>query len=168
MNAVDCPDGLARCIGGVVEVSRVSHYELPCTGSPETCLCPWDSLGDCPRGCAAEGVEAVIPRDRAFAQLCAPDPADPTEAFARPSPGVAPPPGACETGGVRCVGSLVVACHESADPRAGAAPGVADGVADGVTARTIATCLHGCAHEGDAIDEEAVADEAAVRILCAR
>ena len=165
MNAVDCPDGLARCIGGVVEVSRVSHYELPCTGSPETCLCPWDSLGDCPRGCAAEGVEAVIPRDRAFVQLCAPDPADPTEAFARPAPGVAPPPGACETDGVRCVGSLVVACRESAAPGAG---GAAPGAADGVTARTIATCLHGCAHEGDGIDEEAVADEAAVRILCAR
>ena len=158
VNGVDCPDGLARCVGGVVEVSRVSRYELPCSGSPESCMCPWDSLGDCPRGCAAEGVEAVIARDRAFAQLCAPDPSDPTEAFARPAAGVPPPPGACEEGGIRCIASLVVACRESA----------LGGAGDVLTPRTVAVCLRGCAHEGDAIDEEDVADEAAARILCAR
>jgi len=150
-NGVDCPDGLARCIGGVVEVSRVSHYALPCSGPAEACMCPWDSVGACPAGCAADGVEAVVPRERALAQLCASDPAHPV---ARPVLPNASPPGACDDGvtGYRCLASIVVACTASDA---------------GVRPRAVAACVHACAPGGDAIDEDDATDEGASRILCA-
>ncbi len=165
MHGVDCPDGLGRCVGGVVEVSRVSRYELPCAGSPESCVCPWDALGDCPRGCAAEGVETVIPREHAFAQLCAPDPSRP---LARPLVGVPAPVGACVSVGYRCVASQVVACSEGGARAPGATPARGEGGAGDLSARAFAACLEGCASEGALVDEEDVDDQAAIRILCAR
>jgi hypothetical protein len=147
---VDCPDGLARCIGGVVEASRVSHFEVPCNGPPEACHCPWDAIGECPRGCAAEGAEIVVTRERAVGQLCAPDPNDPV---ARPAEGP-PPPGACEVAGYRCIASIVVACV-AADA--------------GIVSRALAVCAHGCASDGDGLrEDEDVPESSAIRILCAR
>jgi hypothetical protein len=72
MNAIDCPDGLARCEAGVVSVSRLRMIELPCSGPPSRCSCPWDRLPVCDRGCATEGVEVVVDRAEARARLCAP------------------------------------------------------------------------------------------------
>jgi hypothetical protein len=153
VNAVDCPDGLARCIGGVVEVSRVARVPQPCPPGAEkkTCTCPWDAVDKCDRGCAAEGAEVVAPPDRAAARVCASDPLNPV---ARPAPLAVAPSGACDDDGYRCVQSLVVACDEAEDA--------------GWRARVVAACARGCVHEGESLREEEADFEGATRILCAR
>ena len=161
--AVDCPDGMARCGQGIVQVSRAYHYPEPCTGSPEQCTCPWERLGDCPHGCAAEGLEVDVPRERAMTQLCAPPPAssDPAaasvgDARAHVDAFSAPPPPdavatACDVGYV-CDKGIVVAC--------------------GPPARAVAACTAGCARDGQGIDvddeSEPVPPAAAVAVLCRR
>jgi hypothetical protein len=152
--AVDCPDGLARCIGGVVEVSRVARVPQPCPPGAEkkTCTCPWDAVDKCDRGCAAEGTEVVVSPERAAARVCANDPANP---IARPAPFAVPPAGVCgDAEGFRCVGSLVLACE----------PG--DGAAS--EGRVVAACTRGCFREGELLREEEADVEGATRILCAR
>ncbi len=152
LNGVDCPDGLARCVSGAVEVSHVARIPRPCpsTVRPEECQCPWEALETCPLGCTEEGTEVVTPPEHAVARLCSPDPANPP---ARPAPGVTAPPGACEAEGYRCIGSVVVAC----------APG-----STGFVARVLAACVGGCFQEGEALGEEEADPMAAARILCAR
>ena len=66
---VDCPDGLARCVEGVVQSSRLYAYSVPCTASPEACTCPWERVTICARGCAAEDVILPIPASAAADQL---------------------------------------------------------------------------------------------------
>ena len=84
LQAIDCPDGLARCIGGVVEVSRLATIAQPCRAAPEACACPWDRVGDCEQGCVGDEVDVVMDRDLALrAAVRAP----------RPTPG--PSPGGC-------------------------------------------------------------------------
>jgi hypothetical protein len=160
MNGSDCPDGLARCVGGAVEVSHVARVPRPCPASrrPEECQCPWEAIDNCPRGCIEDGTEVIAPPDRAAARLCAPDPADPP---VRVAVGALPPPGACEGAredGYRCVGSLVVVCGVR---EAGAGD-------EAVRARVLAACVRGCFREGEALGEEEADPEGAARILCAR
>jgi hypothetical protein len=145
LSAIDCPDGLARCREGLVEVSLLATIAQPCHGSPEHCQCPWEEVSTCRRGCVADGVEVVLGRETAGVQLC----------WTTPPPVVAepPPPDAvatgCDEGDVyRCVRGLVVACHDNA-----------------VAAR----CIRGCAVEGTALgDEVPIPREAAFAILCSR
>jgi hypothetical protein len=156
IRAIDCPDGLARCVGGTIEVSRVARIVQPCSGGPESkqCACPWDAVDTCPRGCASEGTEIIASADRASARLCAPDPLNPV---AVPATGLAAPADACEGGDddtYRCVRALVVACPETS---VGAA-----------TPTVIATCLRGCVAEGESVGQDETNPEAATRILCAR
>jgi hypothetical protein len=170
LHGTDCPDGLARCVAGAVEVSHVARVPNPCpqaTIHPEECQCPWEAIETCPKGCSAEGTVVVTPPSQAAPRLCAPDPSNPP---ARPAPAAIPPAGACTDtppGTYRCVGSLVVSCADAtaatpttpADPRAPPIP------------RVIAACIRGCADEsqgGDFLDEEEADPEAAARILCAR
>jgi hypothetical protein len=154
MNGVDCPDGLARCVGGVVEVSHVARIPRPCPSThPDECQCPWEAVENCPLGCTEDGTEVVTPPERAAARLCAPDPMNPP---ARPVVGGIAPPGACEEARdevYRCIGSFVVACT----------PGDV-----GVEARVLAACVRGCFLEGESLGEEEAGPEAAARILCAR
>ena len=145
--AVDCPDGLARCEAGEVEVSRLAAIPQPCKGQPKDCACPWERIATCPgEVCVADGVELVVERSHAAAQLCAPG------ADAGPL-SLAPPPGAlpttpCDEGELyKCAGGNVVGCSANA---------------------VLAQCLRGCAAEGTGIDEEGVDREAAVAILCSR
>jgi len=147
LNAVDCPDGLARCAGGVVEVSRLARIPQPCTGSPEGCACPWERAADCDRGCAADGLEVVIPRSQAPVQLCAPTPDAGPLAVAPPPPGETPR--GCEEGQLyRCVAGDVIACRDNA---------------------VAAHCVHGCFAEDAALDDDVdVGREAAFAILCSR
>jgi hypothetical protein len=154
MGGIDCPDGLARCVGGAVEVSHVARIPRPCpaTSRPEDCQCPWEAVETCPLGCTQEGTEVVVPPDRAAARLCASDPSNPP---ARPVVGVLPPPGACGAEGYRCLGSVVIACS----------PGSDDG---GLMARVFAACVRGCFQEGESLGEEEADPEGAARILCAR
>lgn len=153
LNAVDCPDGLARCRDGVVETSRLFAYPVPCTGPAERCTCPWDRLSPCDHGCVADDVELLLPRDRALSQLCAPAR---SQIVSRPPlPGVAPPPGACDGEPYRCLGGVVVAC---------------DGDGDGPVGRAvvIATCAHGCADEGGSLDDDRITRDQAAPLLCRR
>lgn len=146
MSGIDCPDGVARCVGGVVEASRLAVIAQPCVGPPEKCACPWERLGGCERGCVAEDVELVMPRARAFTQLCAPASAD---VIARPpAQGVAVPSGLCTGDLHRCASGIVVAC---------------DGVGN---ALALATCVSGCAEEGSALDEEGLSRDQVVALLC--
>jgi hypothetical protein len=79
--ALDCPDGLARCVGGVLEVSDLARIPMPCKASEgkTPCACPWRAVGECPHGCLAEGVEVVSTPDRPAGRLCL-DPANPRDA----------------------------------------------------------------------------------------
>lgn len=146
MNAVDCPDGLARCSGGVVVASRLARIPQPCRGRPEQCTCPWDRVGDCDTRCVADELEVVVPRDRAVRQLCAPG-GDAGALTRTPATGEAAR--GCEEGQLyRCAAGSVVACHDNA---------------------VAATCVRGCFEEGAAIDDdEPVEREAAFAILCSR
>ena len=145
MNGVDCPDGLARCTGGLVEASRLAILPQPCRGSPEQCTCPWERLAECHRGCVADGLEVVVEREKASAQLCAPE-AD-AGATARIL-AVTSPSGCEEEDLFRCAGGAVVSCSESA---------------------VVAICARGCSVEGASIDRgQPVSREAAFAILCSR
>ncbi len=151
MGSVDCPDGLARCVGGVVEASRLFSHPEPCSGSREACECPWDRLGPCTAGCVAEDVEVVLPRPQASLQLCAPT----GEAvYAVPQAGETPPALPTEAGTdcsdqrYLCHGGQVVACEPAL--------------------HVVAGCIKGCAVEGMTLDDDALADPAAVALLCLR
>jgi hypothetical protein len=146
LNAIDCPDGLARCSGGVVQASRLARLPQPCQGRPEQCTCPWDRVAECEAQCVVDDLELVVPRESAARQLCAPGP-DAGVLTGRPLSGEAVP--GCEEGQLyRCVAGAVVACHENA---------------------IAATCVHGCVEQGAFIDDdEPVQREAAFAILCSR
>lgn len=152
--AIDCPDGVARCIDGVVEASRLARIPVPCTKkeTPGDCVCPWDVVADCPRGCASEGLSLVVPPERAAARLCA---ADPSKPVARPAPDAIAPPGACAGEGYRCLTSLVISCSAG------------EARLEAGSARVLAACLRGCAHDGDSLDFAESDADGASRILCA-
>ncbi len=79
--ALDCPDGLARCVGGVLEVAELARIPLPCKPSEGhgQCACPWLAVGECPHGCLSEGVAVVSAPEQAATQLCF-DPTNPRDA----------------------------------------------------------------------------------------
>lgn len=147
MDATDCPDGLARCSGGVVEGSRLAMIPQPCKGAPETCVCPWERLGECERGCVADGVEIVADRGVALPQLCAPTAAVDSGTVARNA--TAPQAADCdEDVAWRCTGGAVVACAEH---------------------RVVGICERGCFAEGTDIGSDVpIGREAAFAILCSR
>jgi hypothetical protein len=145
MNAIDCPDGLARCSGGVVQVSRLASIPLPCTGPVEHCTCPWERATECELACAVDDVEVVLEAAKAGRQLCAP-PQDATP-FVRAMHAAATV-GCDEEELYRCAAGAVVACAEKA---------------------VVATCVRGCATEGGSVGGEGVVSrEAAFAILCSR
>ena len=128
-----------------MEVSRAFHYADPCIGPPERCSCPWERVDECPRGCVADGLEEVLPRELAGTQLCAPSSG---ASLARvPLDGSAAPTFCAEDAYV-CSGSAIIVC--------------------GTPNRVVATCLRGCAREALAVGDGDVSEEAAVAILCAR
>ena len=145
---IDCPDGIARCSGGVVEASRLATVGLPCHSAGSTCACPWDEIGICPAGCVSDGLEVAIDRTLAAVQLCAPaSPAfDSTTEISIAAGATAAP---CEESELyRCVGGIVIDCAAH---------------------RVVAPCPHGCFAEGAFVDEDAsVCREAAFAILCSR
>ena len=145
MNALDCPDGLARCTGGVVEGSRLATIPQPCKGSPESCICPWERLGSCEGGCVADGLEMVVDRARALPQLCAPGPD--SGQLARIA--TTPQPADCdEDVAYRCSGGAVIACEDH---------------------RVAGVCERGCFAEGAEVGSDfPLRREAAFAILCSR
>jgi hypothetical protein len=145
MNAMDCPDGLARCEEGVVFAARLATIPQPCKGPTGACSCPWERLGNCPDRCAADGVELVIDRARAEGQLCAPRPD--AGSFVAPL-GSAAAASVCDEGQrYRCADALVIECQS--------------GVAVG-------RCVNGCFAQTASIDDDDVSREAAFAMLCSR
>jgi hypothetical protein len=145
LHAIDCPDGLARCNGGVVEASRLTSIPLPCKGPVEQCTCPWERAGECDRGCVADGLDVVADRSHALTQLCAPEP----DAGALIRLLREQAPGECDEETLyRCTGGAVVSCAERA---------------------VVGRCIRGCFAEGASIGGEGpVPREAAFAILCSR
>jgi hypothetical protein len=146
LGEVDCPDGLARCNGGVVQVSVAARRPAHCSGNAEVCACPWAVVASCSGVCVADGVEAFLPSDRASAQLCAPAPD--AAVFARPAmaAGTLPPLGeACEGEGVACLGSTVARCEP--------------------TPRLLGSCVRGCSTSG-LVGANGLADDQVMAILC--
>jgi hypothetical protein len=146
--AVDCPDGLARCEEGTVSVSRLATLPMPCSGPASACSCPWEVLGDCPGGCAADGMEIVVERARAVAQLCAPG-GDSS------LPAAPPPPPAPDAGDVLCEEGQRYLC-------------AGGGVVECASRKAVGRCVRGCFAEGTSIDDDGVNREAAFAILCSR
>jgi len=143
--ATDCPDGLARCRGGIVEVSRLAAIERPCRAPPAQCLCPWARVASCPGACVVDDVEVVLAPSLGPAQLCAPD--EHAAPIARPTT-VLPPAASCEGALYRCAQGVVAPCRERS---AGA------------------VCARGCIGEGATVDEGVpVTVEQAAAILCVR
>lgn len=153
----DCSDGLARCLHGAVEVSRLAHLPSPCTApgtSPErgagACECPWDAIGPCRHGCALEGAVVVVGPEAARAQLC------------RPGPDELPshPPGpdelarveVCPEEGAQCRDGIVHRCERAGAP-----------------SRVLGVCTHGCATDVAGFEAgEALPTDGLVSILCRR
>ena len=146
LDAVDCPDGLARCESGVVSASRMATVPARCHGPPSVCECPWDPVATCDAGCTAEGVEVVVERGRARPQLCAPVAGTAPFAVPRQPPAAAAAP--CDEGErYECRGAAVIECASNT---------------------VVATCLRGCDEDGGAIDDDGVNRVAAFAILCSR
>lgn len=141
LNGVDCSDGLARCAGGHVEISRAAHISFPCSGP--RCACPWEAAGECPRGCLAEGEEVVVPAAVAHLQLCRSE-----EALTRPVTAADQAEVTiCDEEGVACVDAVVRACGAAGQP-----------------ATPIVRCAHGCT-SGVVLDLRNIGDGRAA-ILC--
>jgi len=148
-----CPEGLARCRDGVVEVSRA--YTPPGACSPEGCRCPWDRLITCKRGCVVDGMEMEMPRENAEKQLCA---GDIGPAVARPAPpGFVPDGGPadpevleayCEVERFHCAQGTLYRC-------------------DSGQAKPVVQCQGGCV-QGEALVVEDISVEAATALLCVR
>jgi hypothetical protein len=142
LDAIDCPDGMARCDDGVVETSVLATIPRSCKGT--SCACPWERAGDCARGCVASGATVAVSRETALTQLCRP------AGDAGPSAVVVLEPAAdCDEDVVyRCTGGAVVSCSQHA---------------------IVGRCARGCATEGADLDDEVAVDrEGAFAILCSR
>jgi hypothetical protein len=151
LHEVDCPAGLARCVGGIVQMSRAFRHPEPCKGSPEACACPWQIEGRCSGGCVADDIAIPFTRVQALAQLCTPGAGDPT--VGGPPPLGTPPPMVCGDERYRCSGSTVVSCDASRAASQG---------------RIVAFCTRGCVEEGTALDDESLTDATAVLLFCSR
>ena len=129
----------------MVEASRLTSIPLPCKGPVERCTCPWERLGECERGCVADGVDVVADRGKAMAQLCAPEQGGATPARTLREQA----PGDCDEQQLyRCAGGAVVACDEHA---------------------VVGQCVRGCFAEGASVGGEGpLPREAAFAILCSR
>jgi hypothetical protein len=131
LSGVDCPDGLARCIEGQVEVSRLAKLARPCRGPEGVCSCPWEPIGSCARGCVVDGLEVLMDRGLATTQLCLPElDAGRPAAVSQPARVAT---ATCDEGELyRCTAGEVIDC----DARS-----------------VIASCSRGCSAEGAAVDD---------------
>ena len=143
INAIDCPDGLARCTNGIVEVSRLATLQQPCPG-PQGCVCPWERAGECGRGCVSDGTTVVLDGPKALTQLCAAA----RDAGPLRFVSVLEPADCDEDVLYRCAAGAVVSCEQHA---------------------VVARCERGCAMEGGDVGIDVTIDrEAAFAIHCSR
>lgn len=123
LDLVDCPDGLARCEGGEVMVSRLARVA-------STTACPWESQGTCATRCLAEGLIVDLPKASAKAQLCA---APPSASPVWLPPATESPLFGCDEGEFRCSANVVRRCS-------------------GNVQRAVAACVDGCAEVSEGIE----------------
>ena len=157
LGGTDCSDGLARCVAGAVEVSRLAHLPsrcVPAGASPEraapSCSCPWDPAGGCRHGCAIEGIVIAASPLAARVQLCKPGP---DELASRPA--LAEElrrVEVCAEEGVRCRDGIVQRCERAGAP-----------------SHVLGACAFGCASEVDGLEAgESLPTDGLVAILCRR
>lgn len=156
LGGTDCSDGLVRCVEGRVEASRLAHLPHPCGSMKEgksECVCPWDTVATCGKGCAVEGLVAIGDRDAGSRQLCGLEPAALGD-VARPAlPGdpALLSPRICSDVGVVCSEGAVRICGGAGTPE-----------------QVVSVCLHGC-DPGIGIDHgERMIGDGAAAILCRR
>ncbi len=140
-----CVAGFIRCTGGNLQASR-AEPNARCT--PEGCVCPWDDVGKCARGCVLQGVPFEMSVDAGVTQLCLPD--DERAVVSIEQSAQTWDAGgdlACEMEGYFCRDGRVLSCG---NPRA-------------------IVCVHGCAPLDDLqLDEEDDDLHTAALVLCAR
>jgi hypothetical protein len=158
LSGTDCSDGLLRCTDGIVEASRAAHLSARCGGRGEgaACLCPWDVVFRCPRGCAEDALEwTATDLDAGVSKLCRPD-----APRARPLLiGDSWTAEMCAERSVRCVGNIVRFCR-----------------APGAPSEPLAMCLFGCDARMSFVNEDALEEgegrpsaarsEAIASVLC--
>ena len=146
---LDCPDGLSRCVGGVVQTSLTARRPVRCTTNPEACACPWAVVASCSSGCVADGIEVFLPPARPVPQLCAASAAAAPYARLAGANAAVPSLGDdCEGESVVCLASAVVRCE----------PGP----------RLLGTCANGCSTEQGLVVANGLTEEQAMAILCSR
>jgi hypothetical protein len=153
----DCSDGLVRCVEGQVETSRLAHLPHPCgsmkEGKRSECVCPWDIVARCEKGCVAEGLVAIGDPDAGSRQLCRVDETALGTVLRPPLPGDPGlvTPRICNDVGVDCIDGSVRRCDGAGAPE-----------------QILSVCLHGC-EPGIAIDHgERMIGDGAAEILCRR
>ena len=148
LRGTDCPDGLARCEGGRVWVSRLATLPALCGGASAPCVCPWDSIAACEGPCAAEGAVAVMDREKAAVQMCTPAERTGESPFVRALGADAQPPSDCdEDDAYRCSDSVVIDC---------------------ALLRAVGRCSSGCSTAGATLFGDGIHRETAFAILCSR
>jgi hypothetical protein len=145
VNAIDCPDGLARCLAGNIEASHLTAIPWPCHGPASVCACPWEHAASCANGCVVDGLELAMERGRAAAQLCALG----VDAGPLVYPSDIALVAGCDEGQLyRCSTGAIIDC---------------------ALRKSIAHCVRGCAAEEAFVDDgQPVRREAAFAILCSR
>jgi hypothetical protein len=150
LGVVDCPAGLSRCVGGVVQTSLSARRPRDCKESGEgraACQCPWSAVSRCPGPCAADGIELAVDGD-ASTQLC---PAEDVAQFAQRAlcnsaqGSLSSDPPDCEGESYVCSSSRVVACADR---------------------RVLGTCSIACA-ELSVDAHVALSDDTVLSLLCA-
>ena len=132
----DCPTGLARCVGGAVEVSE-GH--TACSGCP----CAYERVRTCVAGCVVEGLELVREPEQA-GTLC-----KPAGALA-----VSVPPS--DAGGATCPSGARFSCQA----------GTVYACPSGTSAVPVTVCTLGCVKEGETLDDPAVDVAGATAMMC--
>ena len=152
LGGTDCSPGLARCVGGLVELSVEAHLPSTCTPTEKSgsCACPWSPGPRCERGCVADGLEVLATTvEAAGEQLCRPDPAAPVVRPLLPTEVALAT--ICAAEAVTCEDGIIRTCAAVGQP-----------------ARFVAACAHGCAQGVGLAPEDFLTGDGPAPILCRR
>ena len=150
LGGTDCSDGLARCVGGHIEVSVGGHIPAHCTTPselPGACSCAWRAVKTCARACLRDDLEVIATEDVASSQLCASD-----DVLLRPpTPAESASTSICAEENVSCEEGAIRTCTHRGQP-----------------SLLLGVCLHGCA-TGIAVEPaDLLRPDGAAAILCQR
>jgi len=149
LGGTDCSGGLARCVGGQVELSLAAHLPARCAPGERAagCACPWQLGPRCATGCVRDGLEIAAEGPGAAEQLCnANDPV-----VRAPLATELTDVTVCADESVVCAGGLVRACAARGQP-----------------SRIVAACVHGCAAGVELEPGDLLTGDGPAAILCRR